>query len=285
MPRHDHVCAPNPGSPSGTSRNSRTSSACPPSTGDSWGTAGWLGEVGYEARRQVRTLFAAVSGPASARGRAVAARTGAQPRGALVPRSRGSKLAATGPGLQAPSALRAARARDFLGAGKSPEFSPNPILVTFRTLQQCRYSAAAQLSESWREHFRTTFLAPAKASWLETSSLGGKKARKISDLPVPSGCAAWNLGCARDSVARPGHQLGDLWLFPEGRKDAPLSNKRLATWAPWGRSGEPFPVGPCAPGPPRLAHRTRSLPAFPLTCLSPPCFPPAGPAPTPDSPV
>lgn len=202
-----------------------------------------------------------------------------------MPRSRGSKLAATGPGLQAPSALRAARARDFLGAGKSPEFSPNPSLVTFRTLQQCRYSAAAQLSESWREHFRTTFLAPAKANWLETSSLEGKKARKISDLPVPSGCAAWNLGCARDSVARPGHQLGDLWLFPEGRKDAPLSNKRLATWAPWGRSGEPFPVGPCAPGPPRLAHRTRSLPAFPLTCPSPPCFPPAGPAPTPDSPV
>lgn len=117
----------------------------------------------------MRTLFAAVSGPASARGRAVAARTGAQPRGALALRSRGSKLAATGPGLQAPSALIAARARDFPGAGNSPEFSPNPCLITFRTLQQCRYSAAALLSESWREHFRTTFLAPAMANWFETS--------------------------------------------------------------------------------------------------------------------
>lgn len=153
MPRHDHVRAPNPGSPLGTSRNSRTSSACPPSTGDSWGTAGWPGEVCYEARRQVRTLFAAVSGPPSTRGRAVAARTGAQPRGALAPRPRGCKLAAKGPGLQAPSALSAARARDFPGAGKSPEFSPNPCQVTFRTLQQCRYSAVALLSESWREHF------------------------------------------------------------------------------------------------------------------------------------
>ena len=123
---------PNSGGPS------QFSSACPPSTGDSWETAGWLGEVGYEAHRQVRTLFAAVSGPASARGRAVAARTGAEPRGALALRSRGSKLAATGPGLQAPSALIAARARDFPGAGKSLEFSPNPCLVTFRTLQQCR---------------------------------------------------------------------------------------------------------------------------------------------------
>ena len=147
----------------------KTSSACPPSTGDSWETASWLGEVSYEAHRQVRTLFAAVSGPASARGRAVAARTGAQPRGALALRSRGSKLAATGPGLQAPSALTAARARDFPGAGNSPEFSPNPCLITVRTLQQCRYSAAALLSESWREHFRTTFLAPAMANWFETS--------------------------------------------------------------------------------------------------------------------
>ncbi|KAG5201702.1 hypothetical protein JEQ12_004465 [Ovis aries] len=31
------------------------------------------------------------------------------------------------------------------------------------------------------------------------------------------------------SCAGPGRQLGDLWLFPEERKDAPPSNKRLAT--------------------------------------------------------
>ena len=99
MPRRDQAHATNPGSPLGTSQDSRTSSACPPSTGDSWGTACRLLEVGSGACGQVRTLFAAVSGPASARRRAVAARTGAQPRGALAPRSGGSKLTATGPEL------------------------------------------------------------------------------------------------------------------------------------------------------------------------------------------
>lgn len=127
------------------SRDSRTSSACPPSMGDSWGTAGRLGKVGSGARGQVRTLFGAVSSPASARRRVVAARTGAQPPGSLVPRSRRSKLAATGPGLQALSVLSTARA--WLSRGRqSPEFLLSLSLVTLRTLQQCRYSAAALAS-------------------------------------------------------------------------------------------------------------------------------------------
>lgn len=89
MPRHDHVRAPNPGSPSGTSRNSRTSSACPPSTGDSWGTAGWPGEVCYEARRQVRTLFCSGLWPAKRPGTGGGGqdwRTAARGTGAEAPR-------------------------------------------------------------------------------------------------------------------------------------------------------------------------------------------------------
>ena len=145
-------------------------------------------------------------------------------------------------------------------------------------MQQCRYSAAALLCESWREHFRTTFLAPAKARWFETSFSRREKARKISDLPVPSGCAAWNLGCARDSVARPGHQLGDLWLFPEGRKDAPLSNKRVAPWAPTSTLGETWgalPSWALCPWPSRAGSPNPLSSRFPSNLpLLPPFLPP-----------
>lgn len=161
MPRRDQAHTTNPGSPLGTSQDSRTSSACLPSTGDSWGTAGRLLEVGSGACGQVRTLFAAVSGPASARRRALAARTGAQP----------VQIDSDGTWALASECLkRCARARaTFPGSRQSPELSPNPSLVSIRTLQQCRYRRAALLSESWREHLRTTFRAPAKANWFETT--------------------------------------------------------------------------------------------------------------------
>lgn len=142
MLRRDHARATNPGSRQGHPLRPRTFSAGPPSTRDSRGTAGpsrrgrlWSARAGAHA-------FAADSRPVSA-GRGVsAARTSAQLPGALAPRSRGSKLAALGPGLEALSVLKR-RAR-LVPEPAVSEFSPNPRVLASRTLQQCRYSVAAR---------------------------------------------------------------------------------------------------------------------------------------------
>lgn len=100
------------------------------------------------------------------------------------------------------------------------------------------------------------FWHPPRPTGLRLLTLGGKKACKtkyIKYLPVPSGCAARNLGCSRNSVVHPGHQLGDLRLSPEGREErpaAPPANRPLAPRAPASAPGEirgALPSSPCAP--------------------------------------
>lgn len=87
-------------------------------------------------------------------------------------------MEALGLGLQALNVLSASR--DFSRSQLSPEFLSNLGLITFCTLQQCRYSARLPwLCESWRAHLQTTFQAPAKANLFETSLLQeGKRAQK-----------------------------------------------------------------------------------------------------------
>ncbi|KAI5279850.1 4-Hydroxy-2-Oxoglutarate Aldolase [Manis pentadactyla] len=99
--------------------------------GDSGGTAGRPGETGSGAREQDWCTIAGDTG-------------------AEILRLQIGSAGTWAPGSER---LKAPRARAFPGSRQPPEFSPNPGLITFRTLQQCRYSAVvlALLSPARRE--------------------------------------------------------------------------------------------------------------------------------------
>lgn len=84
----------------------------PPSTGDSWGTAG-RARRGLLRRRAGRCArFAGSPWPAKHPGRAVAARTGAQPRGALAPRPPRLQIGSKGSWAPGSKCLKLRRARE-----------------------------------------------------------------------------------------------------------------------------------------------------------------------------
>lgn len=171
MPRHDRVRAPTLVAV-GHLPKLRTSSACPPSLGDS-AREPPAGPERSAMRRAGRCARCGGLARQAPEGRAVAARTGAQPRGHWR-RARGCKLAAKGSGSRLKCV--APRAQNFPGAGKSPGSHPIPAGLLFahcNSVATARWLCFPKVGASTSEPH---FLAPAMANWFETSfSRRGKK--------------------------------------------------------------------------------------------------------------
>ncbi|XP_045384398.1 uncharacterized protein LOC123622267 [Lemur catta] len=232
--RRDQTFAANPGSP----------------TGDSRETTGALQQVGSGVRRQVRTLSAAVSGPTSARRRAVEAKTDSGQREARVPRSQGSKLAAPGPGLQALSGLNAARPCDF-----PPEPRVSGVLAQSHSdyfPHIATVSLTAQLllnRESRCAHLRITFRAAAKANSFDTG-LSRRKKKHLKQVTYQCcfGAQLETWSAVRNRSRVRGTSRETSGCLQRDARSAPLSGFARASAAPAQR---PQVVSSGAQGAPR----------------------------------
>lgn len=220
----------------------------------------WRGRL-WSARAGAHALCSGL-GPVRARRRVAAARTGAQLRGALAPRSRGSKLAALGPGLRALSALkRRARllrepaASGVLAQSRCGYFSHIATVSLQRGCSRTGKVGARTLEPRFGRLPKPTGL-----------SLGFKSGKKrVKQVTYP-----WLLVVQLEIRGAPRVQPRVLdtgsetsgWL-QRGARSAPPSNKPLATWALPTSSRHPREPSPAHPGSPASPGRLAEPTVFP----------------------